>query len=93
MGFRTACARLGSPTRGRGEKVLRNGGRRGARRKKDVYKLRRFDSGDAQTDADFDKIIDGVSKAIATAEPYENRNCLIFDYKNTVQFAKTKKGN
>ena len=46
------------------------------------FKLRRFNSGDAKTDADFDKIIDGVSKAIANAEPYfaRTRN-IVFDYK------------
>ena len=55
------------------------------------FKLRRFDSGDAQTDADFDKIIDGVSKAIANTEPYENRNCLVFDYKGYLAICKDRK--
>ena len=53
---------------------------------------RRFNSGDAKTDADFDKIIDGVSKAIANAEPYESRNYIIFDYKKYRAICDGRKG-
>ena len=49
------------------------------------FKARRFASGDAKTDSDFDKIIDGVVKAIANAEPYEKEakgtKRICFDYK------------
>ena len=45
-------------------------------------RLRRFNSGDVKTQAEFDKLIDGVVKALATAESYklQGRNT-IFDYK------------
>ncbi len=45
-------------------------------------RLRRFNSGDVKTQAEFDKLIDGVVKALATAEPYktqQGRNT-VFDY-------------
>ena len=44
-------------------------------------RMRRFNSGDVSSDAEFDKVIDGVAKAIANAEPYESRNNVIFAYK------------
>ncbi len=46
-------------------------------------KLRRYNSGDAKTDADFDRIIDGVSKAIANAEPYNfyKSKKIVYEYK------------
>ena len=43
----------------------------------------RFGSGDVSSDAEFDKVIDGVAKAIANAEPYianKGKN-ILFDYK------------
>lgn len=46
-------------------------------------RLRRFNSGDVKTQAEFDKLIDGVVKALANAEPYktqQDRNT-VFDYK------------
>lgn len=46
-------------------------------------RLRRFNSGDVKTEAEFDKLIDGVVKALATAEPYisnKGKN-ILFDYK------------
>lgn len=49
-------------------------------------RLRRFNSGDVKTQAEFDKLIDGVVKALATAEPYsvDGRGKIrkVFDYKN-----------
>lgn len=49
-------------------------------------RLRRFNSGDVKTEAEFDKLIDGVVKALATAEPYtvDGRGKIrkVFDYKN-----------
>lgn len=44
-------------------------------------RMRRFDSGDVSSDAEFDKVIDGVAKAIANAEPYESRGRIVFEYK------------
>ncbi|MDY6068430.1 MAG: hypothetical protein SPI34_01720 [Opitutales bacterium] len=46
-----------------------------------VYmRLRRFNSGDVKTQAEFDKLIDGVVKALANAEPYKNKGNIVFIY-------------
>lgn len=55
-------------------------------------RMRRFESGDVSNDAEFDKVIDGVAKAIANAEPYESRGRIVFEYKGYRAICDERKG-